>query len=197
MLKRRARNPITGESEIIDNMSYKEWMKRKPIEQNYIDKTEDLLNMRGQKESTQKRLDYYIDQQGKKHTDCYFQPDNKIHDEIKYQRYMEQLTGYNVHMVPQIKTKGIRTPDYWFEETNEYWDFKNLDGESENIIDNVTGKAKNQAQNLILKQNKTPHTTEYLKGKIQEMYSSPYRKYINQIILLDKKDKVIVYYKRK
>ena len=30
-LKRRARNPLTGKSELIDNISYKDWLKQHDI----------------------------------------------------------------------------------------------------------------------------------------------------------------------
>lgn len=45
-LKRRARNPVTGENEVIDNMSYKEWAKKhglnQPLTNNVKDSTMSL-----------------------------------------------------------------------------------------------------------------------------------------------------------
>lgn len=175
--------------------------KSKKIKQDlsYKDLTEQLKNMNGNPNPIERRLNYSIDSEGNKHYDFYFEDDKKIREEIIIQKKLEEITGYKVYLNPKTRSNGYRSPDFWIEDTNELWDLKGIDGNSEKVIDNILHTAsdkKFQTSNLILKQRKTFHEIGYLKEKIKEIFDKNQRQKIKQVILLDNEDNVIVYYKR-
>ena len=77
-----------------------------------------------------------------KYYDFYYDDDKYLKEEIKYQKLIEKITGYKVYLNPITKLQLIKTPDYWIKDTNELWDLKNLNGNVENLIDNVVNNAK-------------------------------------------------------
>lgn len=172
--------------------------KSKIKESSYEDLTEQLKNMKGNPNPVERRLNYSIDSDGNKHYDYFFEDDKKIIEEIKMQKQLEKITGYEVYLNPKPYEKKKRSPDFWIENTKELWDLKGIDGDSEIVIDNILHNAsrKFQTSNLILKQRKTSYKTEDLKEQLKYIFDNNYKKKIKQVILLDKDCNVITYYKR-
>lgn len=164
----------------------------------YEDVTEQLKNMQGNPNPQERRLNYSIDSDGNKHYDYFFEDDKKIIEEIKYQKKLEELTGYKVYLNPKTHSDGYKSPDFWIEDINELWDLKGIDGNSKNVIDNILHNAseKFQTPNIILKQRKTTYEIDYLKEKLKNIFEKKQRQKIKQVILFDKNDNIIVYYKR-
>ncbi|HAB67271.1 MAG TPA: hypothetical protein DCE23_07880 [Firmicutes bacterium] len=164
----------------------------------YKDLTEDLKNMKGNPNPVERRLNYSIDSEGNKHYDFFFEDDKKMIEEIEMQKELEKITGYEVYLNPKTHSDGYKSPDFWIEDIKELWDLKGIDGNSKNIIDNILHNAseKNQTPNLILKQRKTSYEIDRLKEKLKNIFEKNQRQKIKKVILLDKENNVIVYYKR-
>lgn len=167
-------------------------------ESKYTDATSILKTEKENIISKERRLNYSLDKDGTKHYDFFFDKDDDIMDEILCQRRLEEITGYKVYLNPKTHTQNKKTPDFWIEDTNELWDLKGIDGNAKEIIDNILNKAckSMQAENLILKQRDTSHEIEYLKSKLKYVFDNNHRKKIKQVILLDRNNDVIAYYKR-
>lgn len=164
----------------------------------YKDLTQQLKNMKGNPNPIERRLNYSIDSDGNKRYDCFFEDDKELIDELECQKKLEEITGYKVYLNPKTYTQNKKTPDFWIKDTNELWDLKGIDGNAKEIIDNILNKAckSMQSENLILKQRDTIHEIEYLKSKLKYVFDNNHRKKIKQVILFDRNNNVIVYYKR-
>ena len=169
--------------------------------ENYEDLTDKLKNRIESNKNKkinvpERRLEYALDKEGNKYYNYYFDPDKDIIEELEYQKLIEKYTGYKTYLNPKTKTQNVRTPDFWIEDIKELWDIKGIDGEAKDIINNILHKASKQTHNIILKQRKTSYSIDYLKEELTNIFVNNKRKKIKQVILLDKYDNVITYYKR-
>lgn len=169
--------------------------------ENYEDLTDKLKNRIESNKNKkinvpERRLEYALDKEGNKYYNYYFDPDKDIIEELEYQKLIEKCTGYKTYLNPKTKTQNVRTPDFWIEDIKELWDIKGIDGEAKDIINNILHKASKQTHNIILKQRKTSYSIDYLKEELTNIFVNNKRKKIKQVILLDKYDNVIKYYKR-
>ena len=169
--------------------------------ENYEDLTDKLKNRIESNKNKkinvpERRLEYALDKEGNKYYNYYFDPDKDIIEELEYQKLIEKYTGYKTYLNPKTKTQNVRTPDFWIEDIKELWDIKGIDGEAKDIINNILHKASKQTHNIILKQRKTSYSIDYLKEELTNIFVNNKRKKIKQVILLDKYDNVIKYYKR-
>ncbi|MBR6073638.1 MAG: hypothetical protein IKP76_04895 [Bacilli bacterium] len=139
-----------------------------------------------------KWLDHY-----KSYYDVYFQPKRLLKNEIKYAKWLSKYFNSDVYMVPQVKTNGVRTPDYWVERTNQYWDLKMLNGNSKSIIDNVMNHSKNQTNRIVFVIGKTNFSINNIEKQLYKCMFGYQRRYIKEIILKNKKGKMIIHIKRK
>ena len=143
-----------------------------------------------------KRLDYYKIN-NKIYNDCYFLPNRDLKYEIKYARWLSKYFDSNVYLVPQVKTNGVRTPDYWVERINQYWDLKMIDGNYKDIIDRIMKRSKQQTSCLLIRINKSILSVQYLREYIISKFKRYERMHIKEIILINNKSKLIVHVKRK
>lgn len=164
----------------------------------YEDLTEQLKNMSGNPNPVERRLNYSIDGDNIRRYDFFFEKDKDLIEEIECQKKIEEKTGYKVYLNPKTHTQNKKTPDFWIEDINELWDLKGIDGDSESIIDNILSKAckKKQTPNLILKQRETALNNNELNKQLKFIFDKNYKKYIKQVVLIDKKYNIIAYYKR-
>ena len=143
-----------------------------------------------------KRLKFALDKNLNKYYDYYFESDNDLKEEIYFQKILERITGCSIYLNPKTHTKNVKTPDYYFKDTNELWNLKGIDTNSLNGIDHIFYKAINQTYNLILKQRNTKFDIDHISNKIKSIFENNQRKKISQIMLFDKEDNLILYYKR-
>ena len=64
------------------------------------------------------------------------------------------------------------------------------------VIKKIFKNAKGQTENILLKQRKTELTINEIKKSINMIFDNNWRKHIRQVVLLDKNDNIILYYKR-
>ena len=143
-----------------------------------------------------KRLNYALDIYGNKYYNYYFEPDKKLKEEIKYQSILEDITGYKIYLNPKTKEQGVRTPDYWFEDTNELWDLKYINGNNRSTIDAILRKSKNQSNNIILVPNKTKMSIDTIANILQSVINKHQRMNIKKIILIDNGNKKYLLFTR-
>ena len=75
---------------------------------------------------------------------------------------------------------------------------KGIDGNSKNVIDNALHNAsrKFQTPNIILEQRDTNYTVDELKRQLQYIFDNGYKKKIKKVMLFDKEENLVAYYKR-
>lgn len=175
LLTRRARNPITGETEVISNMTYNEWKKRNGISfdpQMFARKKETMSE--NKKDSSFKYKDVtkewlknatpnsheiiidkkYVDDNGIKHP---MKEKEKAHlvseesQEYKKSIWLKETLGGEIHNVPRITditNTGIKTstPDYLW--NGEKWDLKTpgTKGNFENTLERFVKKKSAKLQ---------------------------------------------------
>ncbi|MBR1377312.1 MAG: hypothetical protein IJ565_05855 [Bacilli bacterium] len=162
----------------------------------YIDLTDDIRKHSKSSDSIERRLIYAMDKDKNVYLDAYYDPRDIISEEIKYQKIMENKTGFKFFLNPKTHIQNVKTPDFWVKDTNELWDYKGIDGSSKNTIDNIMHKAEYPTYNLILHQRKTNLDILYIVHEINRIFATGKRIKIKQVILLDKNDNVVLYYKR-
>ncbi len=162
----------------------------------YQDLTTTLQNMNKNKQSPERRLNYALDINKKRYDNFYFEQDKKMQDEINMRELIESWTGYETYLNPKTKTQNIRTPDFWLKDIEQLWDLKKINGNKNSTIENLFKTAKGQTENIILKPNKTKLTKAEIKRQVNEIFENDYKKYIKQVVLLDKENNIVLYYKR-
>ena len=144
----------------------------------------------------ERRLNYALDKDKNKYKNYYFEKDDSIKEEIRYQKLIERYTGYKTYLNPKTYTQYIKTPDFWLEDVDELWDLKGIDGNAKDIVNNILHKASKQTYNVILKQRDTLHSIKYLDNRLEEIFKNNKRKGIRKVILIDRNDNIIRFYKR-
>lgn len=94
---------------------------------------------------------------------------------------------------------GVSTCDFkWLrpnETKYEKWDLKTVEGSSKETLDSMIKKKKRQSHNFIF--DIKNHTISGIEAKCQIMkiINSPYRQWIEKIMLIDKDEVILVYEK--
>lgn len=191
-LKRRARNPVTGKTEIIDNMNYEEWKKH--INNRYGNDTLEVLaqkqvNLKSDTEQYEK----YLKVLGKKNMPETFEK----WQEMKYNNINEyKLTRYNYKLRneaignPQNVIKDICIADEKY--TKYLFDGNNKDGLIKGeLIDKILGYNKDNYKqfDVLLKENISRYPKRF---KGEDKYGQKYE--INMVIkgLKDRQAKVTI-----
>ena len=191
-LKRRARNPVTGKTEIIDNMNYEEWKKH--INNRYGNDTLEVLaqkqvNLKSDTEQYEK----YLKVLGKKNMPETFEK----WQEMKYNNINEyKLTRYNYKLRneaignPQNVIKDICIADEKY--TKYLFDGNNKDGLIKGeLIDKILGYNKDNYKQFdaLLKENINRYPKRF---KGEDKYGQKYE--INMVIkgLKDRQAKVTI-----
>ena len=147
-----------------------------------------------------RKLNYSIDSKGNKHSDCFFEKmkKEKIEEEKKYRKILESKLLHKVYRNPKTYGDFNKTPDYWVEGIEQLWDLKGIDGNSNNVIDNILHNASRnfQTPNIVLLQRETEHSIVELEKQLKYIFENEYKKKIKQVMLFDKNDNLIAYYKR-
>ena len=162
---------------------------------NYLDITNELFKNAKPNSHKVKELNYWIinNKKYKVNQSTILLDYSKSELECAY--WIENTFGGEIYLCPRVNDpKYIETPDYIW--NNEYWDLKEINTYSKNIIDNVLNGTRKQTSNYIfdIKNNKI-NEKEIIK-QIQKTYSSSYRKWVNKIIVKNNSN-LIIAYKRK
>ena len=102
-LKRRARNPITGENEIIDNMSYKEWAEKNGLNQKLTN------TVKGDKITSGARILNPYSQEGDDFARLYYAEVKSFRTDVNK---IAKNTGYNEKDIEKIKKYLFYTPSF-------------------------------------------------------------------------------------
>lgn len=166
------------------------------MQKNYEDITKEWKNKKYQGKVLEAKYymynehKYYVDNK-----DVYFNYSNK---EKFVAQWLVKNYGGILLLIPKIdKPNFIKTPDYVYK--NNRWDLKTMrqDAISEKrAVDNVIKNAKNQTDNIILDITETKLSTKNIINQVIKVYSDPYRKWLNKIMII-KKYKLIKVFKRK
>lgn len=115
-LKRRARNPITGETEVIDNMSYKEWYDSK-VKQYGQDEIDKVYKMSGNLSADKKQYERYVARLGEKNVGTFdkfreikYNNPTAYRGIVEYHRYkgnVPEATEKDFEFYKAIKATGI------------------------------------------------------------------------------------------
>lgn len=98
-------------------------------------------------------------------------------------------------MCPRVNVpESIKTADYYW--NKEYWDLKEIKGNSKRSVDNKIKYQKNQCANFIIDNSKYLITNNEAIKQIKKIFNDPKRKWIKKMILIEN-DKLICYFKRK
>lgn len=205
---RIARDPETGKSLRVENLTYKEWYKK------YLDgKTENYNNTQKKdsinffddigkwKEVPKDKSKKVEDLQSWKHEGKEYKVDGKyiILDYSKHEKevadVIAQKYGKDVKMVPRVlNPPSIKTPDYIID--GEKWDLKTLSSKGKKVFYNLTKGKKEQANNFIFDISNIIVDDNWIKNQVNSIFNSKNREWVNSIIVT--KNKVIIkVYKRK
>lgn len=161
---------------------------------NYIDITEQVL---AQAEKTYKIIEqqYYIDE-----NKIRYDVDNKyvVFEPTKKEKeiaiFLGKIYGGNIYLIPKVNAPpNIKTPDYIV--NDKKFDLKVIFGNGKHTLDNAIKKQKNQANNFIFDITQSSMSNNKIFRQIEEIFNSPYRIWIEQIILC-KNNNIFKVYKR-
>lgn len=114
--------------------------------------------------------------------------------EIEVAHLIGKMLGGQVNIIPRInEPSGIKTPDYIV--NDEKFDLKEILGNGKNTLEDAIKKKEKQSGNFIFDITKTKMTTEKAICQIEKIYLSPYRKWVNKIILI-KNDEILNVFSR-
>lgn len=162
---------------------------------NYIDITNKVLNKdkKGYKIEEQQ---YFIDNNGNR-----YNVDGKhviIKSSVREREVaniLGNIYGGKINLVPVVlNPKGIKTADYIIRD--EKFDLKEIFGNTKNTLDHAIKKKIKQSNNFIFDISKSKIETNEAIQQIENIYSNPYRSWIDKIILI-KENRVLKVYKRK
>ena len=108
--------------------------------------------------------------------------------------WLENTFGGEIYMLPRINNpEGIQTADYLFR--GEYWDLKEINGKSKQVLYHAIYKKKTQSNNFIFDMGSSELNISELQKQIYKLYNREDTKFLKKIIL--KKENDIFVYKRK
>ena len=109
-------------------------------------------------------------------------------------KWLENTFGGEIYMLPRINNPdGIQTADYLFR--GEYWDLKEINGKSRQVLYHAIYKKKTQSNNFIFDTGSSELTISELQKQIYKLYNRKDTRFLQKIIL--KKENDIFIYKRK
>ncbi|MDY3118192.1 MAG: minor capsid protein [Peptoniphilus sp.] len=188
---RMARDPVTGKSVRVGDLSYKEWYTKyvegSPQERGSVFvETSTAFRMsktvRGQKvkELSKIEIDGQIYRKGEKHVVFDYSEEEK-----KIAQWLSDEIGGHVYLCPRITIpEGIRTPDYVWDA--EKWDLKNINKHSKNTMTTAVKNTKNQSRNLILNLKDPSYADEDLYLEMERIFSNKRYQYIDKILVVEK-----------
>lgn len=107
---------------------------------------------------------------------------------------LSRKLGVRVNMVPRVLLpSGIKTPDYLID--NEKFDLKEIEGVGKNVLDRAIKDKKEQATNFIFDVTKTDLHNDEILERINKLYQSKRREWVETIMLLEK-DEIIDIFRR-
>ena len=204
---RMARDPESGKSGKVEDLSYKDWYKKyvDGETKNYNTQKKESINffdsIEEWKEVSKDEAKTVEDLQIWKHEGKEYTVDGKyvVLDYSKHEKevavVIAQKYGKNLKMVPRVlNPPGIKTPDYII--NGEKWDLKTLISKGEKVFYNLTKGKKRQANNFIFDISNIEVSDNWIQNQISSIFNSKNREWINSIII--NKNKVIIKaYKRK
>jgi hypothetical protein len=102
--------------------------------------------------------------------------------------WFSKTFGKHVQMAPRVNyPKNIPTPDYLIDGMK--FDLKEISGSGNNVFDNASKKAKEQAENIVFDITKTPLAKQEIANRLEEIYKSG-RRGLN-IAVLKRSDELI------
>ena len=115
--------------------------------------------------------------------------------ELKIAAWLERKFGGSLFLLPKVNyPKGIQTADYLFRD--EYWDLKEITGNSKHTIDSNIKAKKKQACNFIIDITNSEMMMDEAIKRIKTIYTNQKRNWVEKIIL-KKGDFTKVYVKEK
>lgn len=108
--------------------------------------------------------------------------------------WLEDTFGGEIYMIPRINyPEGISTPDYLW--NSEYWDLKEIKGNSKQIFYHAVYKKKRQSSNFIFDVSSSKLSLEEVIDQIDSLYKRTDVPFVNKIIV--KKNNIFLVFKRK
>ena len=137
----------------------------------------------------------YIEKDGVKY---YVDGKNVVLDyskkELEVANWLVNTFGGKIYMLPRVNyPKNIKTADYLW--NDEFWDLKEIKGNSQKILDNTIKRNKSQSKNFIIDiTNSKLYFCEII-YQINIIYNSVHRKWVSKIIII-KDNKLLMIIKR-
>ena len=145
-------------------------------------------------------MDFSYDSEMNKYDNCFYEEMEqwKIEEEKKYRKILESKLNCEVFRNPKPYEKNKKSPDYYVSGLHELWDVKGIDGNSNNIIENILGKAckRKQTPFLIIHKRKTTKETDSLKEELISLFKVGKKDYVKKVMLFDENDELILYLTR-
>lgn len=174
---------------------------------NYTNVTDEWLKNRKPRSHNITHAKGYVDDNGifyvvdNKKNGVYFDKKSKDYSEtMKCMKILRNIFGGKLQMQPIVNVvDGVSTCDFkWLrpnETKYEKWDLKTVEGSSKETLDSMIKKKKRQSHNFIF--DIKNHTISEIEAKCQIMkiINSPYRQWIEKIMLIDKDEVILVYEK--
>ena len=110
-----------------------------------------------------------------------------ILDSTAHEREIAELLSEKlekkVNLVPRIVSpQGISTPDYLI--GGKKYDLKEPTGSGKNLLYNMVHKKKSQANNFVFDISKCPLDYDTIKKQVDEIYTSKYTSFVEEIIVI-------------
>lgn len=119
----------------------------------------------------------------------------------KCAKLLRKTIGGKIIIMPTVKCfEGISTCDFIWKRPNmnsfEKWDLKTVNGSISRTLDNMIKGKKRQSDNFIFDIILNTISKENAIKQIIHIFNDPHRDWVNKIMLIDKKDILLVYEKR-
>ena len=137
----------------------------------------------------------YIEKDGVKY---YVDGKNVVLDyskkELEVANWLVNTFGGKIYMLPRVNyPKNIKTADYLW--NDEFWDLKEIKGNSQKILDNTIKRNKSQSKNFIIDITNSKLYFYEIIYQINIIYNSVHRKWVSKIIII-KDNKLLMVIKR-
>lgn len=190
---RMARDPETGKSVRVENLTYKEWYNKyvssneKAPDVTFAASVKFFDSIREWQEVSKRKSKNVDDLQSWKYKDVEYKVDGK-HVVLDYSNYEKEVAdviankyGKDVKMVPRVlNPPGIKTPDYIID--GEKWDLKVINSRGRNAFYNALRKNKKQADRFIFEL-KDSFEEEWLNEQINSIFASNHYRDIKEITI--------------
>lgn len=187
---RMARDPVTGKSVRVGDLSYKEWFDKYVVGDMKETKTPfdeiskafmDSKTIKGRRVEELNKIEIAgrLYQKGDAHVLFDYTEEEK-----KIAQWLSDKVGGYIDLCPRITLpKGIRTPDYVWDD--EKWDLKNINKHSKNTVTTAIRNTKNQSNNVILNLKDTSYSDEDLYSEMERIFSNKRYDYIDKILIAE------------